>query len=355
MRAARNGWPRKISGSLRVAVGSSPGCCSAVARRRPGTVFRYNPPNVVNLVLHILLGTLVALTLAYAGFWLREAVKARRAGATGAERGVAAGVFPGPVDLAIGFATDFLDTLGIGNFATTAAAFKLFRLVPDERIPGTLNVGHTIPVVAEALIYVAIIQVDLVTLVAMIAAAVAGAWLGAGIVARLPRRSIQIGMGLALLVAASLILLTLFGVMQRLTGEALALSGLRLAAAVAGNFVLGALMTLGIGLYAPCMILVSLLGMGPTAAFPIMMGSCAFLMPVGSMRFIRLDRYTLRAALGLTIGGIPGVLLAAFLVTSMPLEYVRWLVVVVVIYTAVMMLRSAATEAESKNREDAKP
>ncbi len=302
----------------------------------------------MNIVLFGLLGSLVALTVVYAAFWLNEARKARRApgGGRPADR-----VFPGSVELAIGFVTDFFDTLGIGNFATTTAAFKLFRLVPDERIPGTLNVGHTIPVVAEALIYVAIIQVDMTTLVAMIAAAVAGAWLGAGIVARLPRRAIQVGMGIALLIAASLLLLTLFGVLQRLSGDAVMLSGVTLGAAVLGNFALGALMTLGIGLYAPCMILVSLLGMNPTAAFPIMMGSCAFLMPVGSMRFIRLDRYTLRAALGLTIGGIPGVLLAAFLVKSLPLEYVRWLVVAVVVYAAVMMLRSAAREAAENDHQ----
>ena len=117
--------------------------------------------------------------------------------------------------------------------------------------------------------------------------------------------------------------------------------------AVVGNFLLGALMTLGIGLYAPCMILVSLLGMNPTTAFPIMMGSCAFLMPVGSLRFIRERSYSLRSALGLAIGGIPGVLVAAYIVKSLPLGIVRWLVIVVVLYTAVTMLMSAAHEKKA--------
>jgi uncharacterized membrane protein YfcA len=120
-----------------------------------------------------------------------------------------------------------------------------------------------------------------------------------------------------------------------------------------GNAVLGALMTLGIGLYAPCLMLVSLLGMNPRAAFPIMMGSCAFLMPVGSGRFINAHRYNLKSALGLTLGGIPGVLLAAFLVKSLPLTAVRWLVVVVVLYTAAMLLRSAVVER--RNRIAAEP
>ena len=281
-----------------------------------------------------LLGALAALSLAYVAGWVWIEVKRRRAAKGPRAR-------PGPRELVTGFVTDFLDTLGIGNFAPTTAVLKLFRLVPDEQIPGTLNVGHALPVVTKALIYIAIIEVDLATLVTMIAAAVGGAWLGAGVVSRLPRRSIQLGMGIALLLAVGLMLMTQFGLLAHLTGETLGLAGLKLAAGIIGNFALGALMTLGIGLYAPCMIMVSLLGMNPTAAFPIMMGSCAFLMPVGSLRFIRMGRYSLRTALGLTLGGIPGVLLAAYLVKSLPLGAVRWLVVVVVFYAAVMMLRSA--------------
>ena len=112
------------------------------------------------------------------------------------------------------------------------------------------------------------------------------------------------------------------------------------------NFLLGALMTLGIGLYAPCLILVSLLGMSPIAAFPIMMGSCAFLMPAAGARFIGLRRYDVRAALGLALGGIPAVLIAAFIVRSLPLVWLRWLVVVVVLYAAIAMLRSAGRQTD---------
>ena len=124
-------------------------------------------------------------------------------------------------------------------------------------------------------------------------------------------------------------------------GEAFGLHGSRLYFAVAMNFVLGALMTLGIGLYAPCLIMVSLLGMSPLAAFPIMMGSCAFLMPTAGMRFIAAGRFDPRAALGLALGGIPAVLLAAFVVRSLPLVWLRWLVVAVVLVAAISMLHSA--------------
>jgi uncharacterized membrane protein YfcA len=282
------------------------------------------------LILLIALGLIVAVYIVY---WAREV---QRAAASGR-------VAPGFFELAIGFVTNFFDTLGIGSFAPTTSVYKFWRMVPDEKIPGTLNVGHTLPTVVQAFIFIALVQVGFVTLVVMIAAAVLGAYGGAGIVCRWPRRNIQIGMGLALLVAATLFTLTNLNVFANIGSDALSLSGTKLAIGFVGNFALGALMTLGIGLYAPCMILVSLLGMNPTTAFPIMMGSCAFLMPIGSMRFIKEGRYSLRPALGLALGGIPAVLIAALIVKSLPVVWVRWLVVLVVLYASTMMLRSALT------------
>jgi len=249
-------------------------------------------------------------------------------------------VMPTVLQIAIGFVTAFFDTLGIGSFATTTAVYKLRNMVPVKLIPGTLNVGHTLPTIAQAFIYTQIVPVESATLVLMIVAAVAGSWLGAGVVARWPRRKIQIGMGLALLGAAALMLMTALKLFP-LGGNTLGLAGVRLGVGLAGNFVLGALMMLGIGLYAPCMILVYLLGMAPTAAFPIMMGSCAFLMPISSIRFVKTRSYHVQAALGLALGGLPAALIAALIVQSLPLDAVRWLVVCVVIYTAINMLITA--------------
>ena len=247
--------------------------------------------------------------------------------------------------IATGFFANFWDTLGIGSFATTTTIFRHWKMVRDEWIPGTLNVGHTIPTIAQAFIYTKIVPVDSRTLIFMIIAAITGAWLGAGVVARWPRRWVQIGMGIALIAAAVLMLLAQLQA-NPAGGTALGVSGTKLALAVGGNFALGALMTLGIGLYAPCMILVSLLGMNPTAAFPIMMGSCAFLMPVASARFIRERSYHPGISAGLLLGGIPAVLIAAYIVKSLPLTAIRVLVIVVVLYTAVNLLLSAKRERD---------
>jgi uncharacterized membrane protein YfcA len=203
-----------------------------------------------------------------------------------------------------------------------------------------MNVGHTLPVVLMAFLFISVVEVEPWTLGSMIAAAAVGAWIGAGIVSRLPRRAVQVGMGTALLVAA----LLMAGSMLRgspVGGIALGLPPERLVPAVLVSALLGALNTLGVGLYAPCMILVALLGMDPKAAFPIMMGSCAFLMTVGSSRFVRDGAYSLRPALGLTLGGLPAVLVAVYLVKELSLDLLRWLVVGVATYAAVSMLASS--------------
>ena len=284
----------------------------------------------------VLITTLTVLTVGYAVAFARH-VGPRHDSNPARGRRV---WLPTPLQALIGFVTNFFDTLGIGNFAPTTAWFRHARVVPDERIPGTLNAGHTLPVMLMAFLFIDSVAVEPVTLTAMIAAAVVGAWLGAGVVAGLPRRRIQLGMGIALLAAALLIAAFQLG-LEPSGSDALGLAPARLVPACVTIAALGALMTIGVGLYAPCMILVSLLGMNPVAAFPIMMGACAFLMPFASLRFLSTGKLHARAALGLTLGGLPAVLIAALIVKSLPLDALKWLVVVVVTFTAVQLLRSA--------------
>jgi uncharacterized membrane protein YfcA len=277
---------------------------------------------------------LALVAVAFVVGWGSSLARARRDGR----------IAPSPVELFVGFFTDFLDTLGVGSFATTTALYRWRRTIADELIPGTLNVGHSLPTIVQAYIYIDSIAVDATTLVAMIVAAVAGSLVGAPIVCRWPRRNVQIGLGSALLALCAVLVYRQFG--DPAGGTALGLTGGMLALGVAANFVLGALMTIGVGLYAPCLVLVSLLGMNPKTGFPIMMGSCAFLMPLASIPFIRRGAYSPRAALGLAIAGVPAVLIAALIVKDLPLYWVKWLVAVVVVYTSITLLRSAARERD---------
>ena len=240
----------------------------------------------------------------------------------------------------IGFVGNFFDTLGIGSFAIETAMFKFMRQSEDRLIPGTLNVANAIPTVAQAIIFIQIVEVEPLTLVLMLAASGLGAVLGAGIVSKLPENKIRLTMGIALLITACFMVATKLNWIEG-GGEAIGLEGNKLALAVVANFILGALMTAGIGLYAPCMALVFALGMSPAVAFPIMMGSCAFLMPIASLKFIKEGAYNRRASFIISITGVLAVLIAAFLVKSLPMDYLRWVVIAVVIYTATVMLRAA--------------
>ncbi len=249
---------------------------------------------------------------------------------------------PWPGLLGTGCFTNMLDTLGIGSFAQQTALFKFFKMVDDRIIPGTMNVGNTLPTVAQAFIYMTVVGVEPATLAAMAVAAPAGAVLGAGFVSRLSRRRIQLGMGFGLLAIAGFLLAGLLNWFP-VGGEAIGLSGGKLAVAVGMSFVFGALQTIGVGFYAPCMATISALGMHPITAYPIMMTATAMLMAAGSARFVKEKAYDAKAAVALTLGGIVGVLVATYIVKSLPLTVMKWVVLAVVLYTSVWMFISASS------------
>jgi uncharacterized membrane protein YfcA len=289
---------------------------------------------------NILIALLVVIAIAYHAFWYLTERRRRHQGGA---------LKPAPLALGIAFVANFFDTLGIGSYATTTSMSKLWKVMPDEKIPGTLNVGYVMATVVQAVIFMTIIEVDFVTLVSIIGAAVVGAFLGAGVVSGFSRRQVQMGMGIALLAASALMVLSMSG-QGPPPGEALGLSGAKLAIAVGVSLVLGALMMLGIGFYGPCLIMISLLGMDPRVSYPIMMGACAFLMPSGSIQFIRKGSYDLRTAIAFLIAGPLAVLIAAPLVDRIPLFQLRILVLIVVLYTAIRMLLSAAQEKAAAQR-----
>lgn len=243
-----------------------------------------------------------------------------------------------PVAL-IGGVANFLDTLGVGSFAVKTACYKQFKLIDDRVLPGTLNGQCVLPTVTQSLIFVGAVAVEPLTLISMMIAAAAGAAWGARHVASFDRQTIRLVMAISLLVVAGLIFAGLLGLFP-VGGDAMGLSGYKLAIALLGNFIFGVLMNVGIGLFAPCMTLVYLLGMNPLAAFPIMMGSTAVLSVFSAGTFIRKGAFDAKAVLAVAIFGPIGVVLAAMLVKSMDMEMLKWLVAFIVIYTSWTMYAS---------------
>ncbi|MEI7589265.1 MAG: sulfite exporter TauE/SafE family protein, partial [Chitinophagia bacterium] len=246
----------------------------------------------------------------------------------------------------IGFLVNFFDVLGIGAFAPQTALLKFTKQTSDKLIPGTMNVANTLPVLIQAIIFIKVIEVEPITLIVMFLTAMGGAIIGASIVAKLSENKIRLTMSIALLITAVFMLANKLHLIHG-EGVAIGIHGWKLVIAAAVNFILGAMMTAGVGLYAPCMALVFLLGLSPQVAFPIMMGSCAFLMPPASYKFIKSGAYNRKAAIGMAIPGIIAVLIAAFIVKSLPLDTLRWLVICIILYTSITMFLSAVKKNKS--------
>jgi uncharacterized membrane protein YfcA len=244
--------------------------------------------------------------------------------------------------IALGAVTNFFDTLGIGSFAPTTAWFKFRKMVPDRLIPPTVLVGQGLPTMTEAIIFLVLlgVGVDPVLLVGCMVAVFLGGVLGAPLVARTRVWIIQLVVSVALIVAAAVYLATNLHLMPG-GGTATGLPITLTIIAIVANFIFGVLLNYGVGNYAPTLVMLSLMGMDPRLCFPIMAGGAALAVAGAGARHIRIGEIDLKIVLGMTLGGIPAVLIAAFIVKSMPLEILRWMVIVVVLYAAIIMMRAS--------------
>lgn len=235
---------------------------------------------------------------------------------------------------AIGGLVYFLDTLGIGSFAPATALLRAFKQVPDRLLPGTLNAMCTIPTLVEALIFIGMIQVDFITLISMVIASSIGGWLGAHHVCKLPEQKIRFAMTGALFITATFMLLNRLNLLPAATHDAIGLSGIKLVIAMIMSLAVGALGSIGIGFYAPCLATLYLLGMSAKATFPIMMSCCAAYSTVIGLKFITAGKYNRKVTIAMISVAIIGVIIAAYIVKSLPLNNLMWIVIIVIYYTA---------------------
>lgn len=282
-------------------------------------------------VQFVLLAVLAVLTAIYLIFFIMDLIKHKE----DFEKGTNFIVMS-----IIGFIINFFDVFGIGSFATGTALMKAFKQTDDRLIPGTLNVCFCVPVAIESFLFINGVQVEPATLASMIIAAVVGAYLGAGVVSKMPTKVIRLLMGTALLVIGVVIIIQMMGLIPS-TGQATGLHGAKLVIGIVANFILGALMTAGVGMYAPCMALVYLLGINPMIAFPIMMGSSAYLMPVASLKFIKEGAYNRKASLAIAFFGIFGVIIGYRFIKMLNLDALKFIIVIVMAYSALSLYYSA--------------
>lgn len=285
---------------------------------------------------YIILLMLGILTVVFTFFFFKDVLKHKSEPAVGAD-----GVHrPLWISAIIGMVTNFFDALGIGSFAPSTALFRATKTVDDAMIPGTLNVAYTLPMIVMAFWYIDSVEVEFLTLISLIGISSLGAWLGAGVVSKMSKRTIRLIVGIALSLTAIAMILQAFDIITGLgTGNAYGLSGMYLVIAIIGHFILGALATAGVGTYAPSMAIIFMLGLSPAVAFPIMMGSAAFLCPIAGMKFVEEGKYARKQSFVMALSGMVGAFLAVNLFTNIPLTALKWLVIAVVIYTSITMLK----------------
>ena len=255
---------------------------------------------------------------------------------------IARGIRPSGEAIVLGAVTNFFDTLGIGSFAPTMAWLKFRKMVADKLIPCTMLVGHTPPAMTQGFIFLILlgVLVDPVLLVGCVIALLMGGLLGAPLVTRSRVWIVQLVVAVGLLMAAFFYVLSNLDMMPG-GGTATSLPIYLMIVAIVGNFLFGVLLNYGIGNYAPTLAMFSLMGMDPRLCFPIMAAGAGLAGAAASVRHINIGEIDFRVATGITLGGIPLVLVAAFLVKEMPVELLRWLVAVVVLYASAVMFRAA--------------
>lgn len=242
----------------------------------------------------------------------------------------------------LGAVVSFFDTLGIGSFAPTAAWLKFRKLVPDRTLPQTMLVGLTPASMIEAIIFLLLlgILVDPVLLFGSAIALLMGGLVGAPLVARAQVWVVQLVVAIGLILAAAAYLMTNLHLFPG-GGTAASLPPTLASVAIAASFGFGILLNFGVGNYAPTLVMLSLMGLDPRLCFPIMAAGASLTGAGAGIRHIQMGKLDMGIVLSLAIGGVPAVLVAALIVKTMPVELLRWLVLVVVVYAAGVMFRAS--------------
>ncbi|MGT2933797.1 sulfite exporter TauE/SafE family protein [Streptococcus catagoni] len=255
----------------------------------------------------------------------------------------------------IGLITDALDTLGIGSFATTTTFFKVTKLVDDDsKLPGTMTVGHVIPVLIQSLCFIFVVRVETLTLISMAAAAFIGAYFGTRITKNWHTPTVQMILGCLLILASGIMIFRMItNPGSEIAHSAHGLHGIWLLIGIIFNCIIGILMTMGLGNYAPELIFFSLMGLSPAVAMPVMMLDAAMIMTASSRQFIKDDRVSWKGLIGLSTGGVIGVLLAVFFLTNLDINSLKKLVVIIVIFTGIILIRSSRVNQIANNKKEA--
>jgi uncharacterized membrane protein YfcA len=241
------------------------------------------------------------------------------------------------VQAPVSFLLNFLSGFGVSDYVICTALYHKTGWAEPRKLPGTLNTQSTLPVLVFALAYLSSVQVDIRTLLPLLAADMLGAFLSPRLTMSLPVRRIRQILACGLLFAGCAILANKLELVA-VGGQATSLQGFKLAAGVICYFIIGALKAMGVASYPLAMTATFFLGLHPLVSYPLMMGGGALAAPLILIRYVKLDGYMRKLTLlGATVG-VAGGAIAVFTVKTLDISLLQWLVVGVVFYAATDIL-----------------
>jgi uncharacterized membrane protein YfcA len=216
----------------------------------------------------------------------------------------------------IGFISNLLDTVGIGSFAVIVAMRKMLGVMPDDvKLIGSMNIQAVITALAQMLIFLHYIKLDLTTMLVSIAMITLGGFLSGLIAVRINKAIVHNVMLIAFIVTGILLFLIQLDVLQ-FTSTSDAITGIRLGIFAIFMLIAGMLPAFGVGYYSLVKTSIFLFGVNPIIAFPIMAAASSYQMPVTAITFMSKNKFYTKSSILLAIFGLIGVFIAAPLIST---------------------------------------
>ncbi len=223
------------------------------------------------------------------------------------------------------------DTIGVGSFAINIAFAKIFKLMPTDKLPGYVNASQVLPGTIQAFIFMTMVNVDMFTLATLAIAASIGGILGAIFVSKMNATLLKKLMIFCFAGMIVLLFATEAGLLN-ISGDAAALSGMKLFITAIAMTIAGALTAACVGLYATSQAILFLAGISPLAAFPIMMAAGALQQPLLAITFLTKNKVPVKETLIVSITGLIGIAIGLPLITSVSIHFLHYLLICVLLY-----------------------
>ena len=237
----------------------------------------------------------------------------------------------------IGFVSNLLDTVGIGSFAVIVAMRRILGVMPDDvKLIGSMNIQAVITALAQMLIFLHYIQLDLTTMLVAIAMITLGGFLSGLFATRIKTSLVRIIMLIAFIITGILLFLIQMDILSFLNNSH-AIKGMRLIFFAIFMLIAGSLPAFGVGYYSLVKTSIFLFGVNPIIAFPIMATASSYQMPVTAITFMRSGKFYARSSILLAVFGVIGVFIAAPLISFVDPYTLKWILFVVVIYNIITL------------------